>query len=295
MHDDRSRQRRRDGVVAPIEEPRRRSRSNIAHRIDGRRRRGRRDTSVVPGRDRLTSSWLRSSTVVVLSLERGRRRATVGRDGASTPGSSSAVEGGPAAARTAARPSRGRGWSARRARRRRPPAARSDHASGRPTAVGPHVVTPGEAGGCSTVSSGRRGHRARRRGRARRPPRSAVDLARARLDLVPRHRRRHGRLRPGPQRVRGDRRLVVGVLAPVDEDLPRPHGLGHRRRHLLRQLLLEHLADGEGELGACSCVTLRRVQRHVQLQALRPGRLRPALQVDGGEDVARATRSRSSR
>ena len=39
---------------------------------------------------------------------------------------------------------------------------------------------------------------------------------------------------PGPQRVRRDRRLVVGVLAPVDEDLPRPHRLGHHRRDLLR-------------------------------------------------------------
>ena len=39
------------------------------------------------------------------------------------------------------------------------------------------------------------------------------------LDLVPGHRRRHRRVRPSPQRVGADRRLVAAVLAPVDEDL----------------------------------------------------------------------------
>ncbi len=39
-----------------------------------------------------------------------------------------------------------------------------------------------------------------------------------RLHLVPGHRRRHGRLRPGPQGVDRDGGLELGVLAPVDQD-----------------------------------------------------------------------------
>ncbi len=118
--------------------------------------------------------------------------------------------------------------------------------------------------------------------------RSAELAVGARLDLVPRHRRRHRRLRAGPQRVRGDRRLVVGVLAPVDEDLPRPHGLGHHGGDLLGQLLLQHLADGEGELGGLLVGHAGRVHRHVQLQALRARRLAPALEADRGEHLADA-------
>ena len=141
---------------------------------------------------------------------------------------------------------------------------------------------------CSTVSTAanRSPCSATRASTSAASKRSSSVAVGARLDLVPRHRRRHRRLGPGPQRVRGDRRLVVGVLAPVDEDLPRPHGLGHHRRDLLGQLLLEHLPDGEGEVGGLLVGHAGRVQRHVQLQALRARRLAPALELDGGEHLA---------
>ncbi len=97
------------------------------------------------------------------------------------------------------------------------------------------------------------------------------------FDLVPGDRRRHGRIVAGPQRVRGDRGLVVGVLAPVDEHLAGPLDLGHHGGHPAGQLAFHHLADREGEVGGRLVGDTGRVERHVELEALRTRRLAPAL------------------
>ena len=105
---------------------------------------------------------------------------------------------------------------------------------------------------------------------------------RGRVDLVPRHRRRHRRARAGPQRVRADRRLVAGVLAPVDEDLALAQlPCSCSTRTTVAVVLLHRLGDGRARTAAPARGWRRLVDRHVELQALRARRLGEALRGRG--------------
>ena len=82
---------------------------------------------------------------------------------------------------------------------------------------------------------------------ASKPSESGSSRLERSLDLVPVDGRRDRRPLAGPQRVDGDRRLVLVVLAPVDEDLALAQLLRHLRDDQLRGLPLEQLGDGVGE------------------------------------------------
>ena len=89
------------------------------------------------------------------------------------------------------------------------------------------------------------------------------------LDLLPRHRGRHRRPRAGAQRVNVDRRLVLVVLAPVDEDASGAQLLQLLVHHKVRIFLFEELRQPfRHDLGLV--VVDGRVQRHVELQTLGP-------------------------
>src|SRR5680860_750951 len=74
-----------------------------------------------------------------------------------------------------------------------------------------------------------------------------VSFLRALLYLLPGSRRGHKRRGLPPERVRRDRRLGASVLAPVQEHLSVPQGLGHLREHeagvSLRKVLGELLGQ----------------------------------------------------
>ena len=85
----------------------------------------------------------------------------------------------------------------------------------------------------------------------------------ASLDLLPLHGRRDGRPLARPQRVDGDRRLVLVVLAPVDEHLALAQLLRHPRDDQVGLGALERLRDGVGErlrllVGDLACSAARR-------------------------------------
>ena len=105
------------------------------------------------------------------------------------------------------------------------------------------------------------------------------------VDLVPGDRRRHRRPGPGPQRVHRDGRLVPAVLAPVDEHLAGPHRLRHRRGHRVGVVPLAAPARRPGRTRAV-LVGVRRVERHVDLQALRPRGLGERLEPEPLEHLA---------
>ena len=116
-----------------------------------------------------------------------------------------------------------------------------------------------------------------------RPEREVLDLLAA-LNLVPRHRRRHGwRVEPA-QGVRRDGRLRGVVLAPVEEHLAGPDRLRHRRHHEVGAFAGEPLGEflGVRRRGLAA----RLLDRDVELHALRPGGLRPRLEPVGVEEVA---------
>jgi hypothetical protein len=84
--------------------------------------------------------------------------------------------------------------------------------------------------------------------------------------LVPADRRRHHGTLPGPQRVGGHGGLGPVVLAPVDEDLAGPQGLGHARHDQARLIALEPFGEGPGLIAGL--LGGHAGDRGVQLQAL---------------------------
>ena len=99
-------------------------------------------------------------------------------------------------------------------------------------------------------------------------------------DLVPGQRRRDRRPLHRPQRVDVDRRLVAVVLAPVHEHLAGALGLAHVRDDALRVAALEQLRQPARERARVRVGDPRRVQRQVDLHALRARRLRERLQPE---------------
>src|SRR5829696_3920299 len=87
------------------------------------------------------------------------------------------------------------------------------------------------------------------------------------LHLAPVKRDRGGGALARPQRVDPDRRLLLVILAPVDEHLAAALGLRHLRDHVLRRLLVEQLGDRLGERAGLLVGDLR-VEWEVDLEAL---------------------------
>jgi hypothetical protein len=84
--------------------------------------------------------------------------------------------------------------------------------------------------------------------------------------------------------VDADRRLLLVVLAPVDEDLAPPVHLGHLRDDLLRGLLLEQLSDRLGERPGLLVGHLR-IEREIDLHPLAARDLREALHAECPEEL----------
>ena len=130
--------------------------------------------------------------------------------------------------------------------------------------------------------------------------RSGSPAARALADLVPRERRRDGRPLPRAQRVHVDRRLVLVVLAPVDEHLAAAQRLASGAT---RRASGSSRSSSSATAFAKPFVTVvgrRGVQRDVDLQALRARRLGEALQPEAAEhaleqQARRGSTRRSSR
>ena len=105
------------------------------------------------------------------------------------------------------------------------------------------------------------------------------------VELRPRARRRHRRTEPPAQGVRGDRRLLAVVLAPVDEHAALAEGLAHARHDELGVVGLEGLRELVRDLRYL-VGRLAPVQRRVEVDALAPARDRHRLEPHARDEVA---------
>src|SRR5260370_603152 len=119
--------------------------------------------------------------------------------------------------------------------------------------------------------------------RAREHPSRVFFLQRL-LDFFPGDRRGHSRMLPRAQRVNRDRRLVLVVLAPVDEHFIGAHRLFHIRDNQFGMLMFEQTRQRVRE---CLRLLVRRfcIQWNVNLKALRSRRLGETLQPKVIEDL----------
>ena len=154
-----------------------------------------------------------------------------------------------------------------------------------------HDLPDPHSEGSSCRSSTTGANRSPRSSTRRRTSAASNTSAAGILELLPVERRRHRRALARPQRVDAHGRLVLVVLAPVDQHLAAPQLLlllGHdqlRMRGL--QMARKRLRE---QLGAVVVVDVVDIERHVHLDALRARGLREALEADLLERVAQYVR-----
>ena len=107
----------------------------------------------------------------------------------------------------------------------------------------------------------------------------------ARLDLLPRARRRHRRPGLRANGVGRRERRAVAVAPGVDENPSAAIALGEFLREVIRIPLNQQRAHGVGEPGHPAEFQFA-VDRHDDVEALRAGRLDPAREVELREEIA---------
>src|SRR5207248_10157149 len=106
------------------------------------------------------------------------------------------------------------------------------------------------------------------------------------LHLRPRKRCGDGRPVAQPQRVHADGRLVSVVLAPVDEDLPRPLAARHVDEDVIGITRLEELSERERQPLGFLVGPARPEYGYRQMESLAARRLRDALQLEPVQRLA---------